>query len=232
MSLASLVFFCMDEDFTIEEKYLHEIILHSNDNPDNIGLFNGQAGVMLVLAHYAHVKGKPFIENVTDFLLDNIISKIHKDMSIFFADGLSGIGWSIEYLVQNGYLRGSTVDICADIDQKIMSCDIRRIKSLDVEDGLGGLMHYIVAHIQSANNEGRSVFDSLYLSDLFDILIMNRSDKCVGKWINLLSGVCNKESSYRFNLKEFIKPMNVSDSSNIGLQCGLAGLIELNLEDD
>lgn len=128
--------------FSEEEECLHHLIIHANDIPRALGLFNGKAGIMLVLAHYARARKKKIIEKVSDFLMSSILENLDDTTSIGFGDGLAGIGWSIEYLIRYGYLKGIGIDICESIDKKIMEFDIRRSNDFGIEHGLEGLFYY------------------------------------------------------------------------------------------
>ena len=48
--------------FNKEQKLLHHLILHSYDTPMALGLFDGMAGVMLVLANYSRERNEPIVE--------------------------------------------------------------------------------------------------------------------------------------------------------------------------
>ena len=100
-----------------EERLVNHLILHSNDCL-NIGLLDGKMGIALVLFHYARVYKSREFRFVAEYLLDQVIFSLTSRTSIGFADGLTGIGWGIEYLIQNGYMKGDSADICEVIDCK------------------------------------------------------------------------------------------------------------------
>lgn len=86
---------------------------------ESFGLYDGKAGVALYLFYYAKYFSLPKIDDVAFGVLAQI-SDISSDFSddLTFSNGLAGIGWLIEHLVQNGYAEGSTDEILADLDQK------------------------------------------------------------------------------------------------------------------
>ena len=45
----------MEPTFTKEQRLLHQVVLHANDVPAR-GLFDGQMGIVLVLAEYARAR--------------------------------------------------------------------------------------------------------------------------------------------------------------------------------
>lgn len=95
-----------------------------------------------------------------------------------FASGLSGIGWGVEYLIQNGFVEGEGVEICEEIDQKIMKTDPRRIVDMSLDTGFEGILHYVVYHLQGAFKQNiRLPFDERYLSDLYAVCKLLKEQK-------------------------------------------------------
>jgi hypothetical protein len=135
---------------------------------NDIGLFNGKMGIAITF----HLLGRKENNEVyTDFgndLLDEVSKALPKDMSIDFSSGLSGIGWGIEYLIQNHYVEGKSLEVCKQIDQKIIQSDPRRMNDISLEKGLWGLLHYIIIHLKGCYlQKDDSPFDSEYLKDLY-----------------------------------------------------------------
>jgi hypothetical protein len=108
------------------------------------------------------------VENAADFLMEQIINSITETLTIGLADGLSGIGWGIEYLVQNKYMKGNTTESCYEIDQKLMEHAPKRLTDFSFDKGLEGILHYVTIHL--AGNYGRkSPFDRIYLQELYNV---------------------------------------------------------------
>lgn len=51
-------------------------------------------------------------------MLEEVIQELHSDLPIRFSDGLCGIGWGVEYLIQNAFIAGDSDEILEDLDQK------------------------------------------------------------------------------------------------------------------
>lgn len=221
------------EIFTKEEKWLYHLILHSHDVPQALGLFNGMTGIMLVLAHYARCHNMPEVEKVADFLIDEITENMNNAGPINFSDGMAGIGWAIEYLIQNGYMKGCGADLMEEPDKKIMEHDIRRMTDDTLETGIEGLCHYIILHIQGAMLLRKTVFDKMYLDDLTETLLKRQKEKPnEQKWTQLhtmLTNVRNGQQIYKPDLKQFVHPVKTVPLKLLGLHNGLAGYIELRL---
>lgn len=219
--------------FTQEQKMLHHLILHSHDVPTAWGLFDGMTGIMLVLAHYARVHKMPVIEHVSDYLMEQITKNIAKTDSICLGNGMAGIGWGIEYLIQNGYMKGCGVELTQEMDERIMGLDIHRMDDDTMEKGLTGLFHYVMAHVQGAALQGRPAFDSQYLDSWSQVLQQRHKcfpqDKQWEKMANMLAKAINGQCVYSLDLSQFVKPMRHAPFDLLGLRKGLAGYMELQL---
>lgn len=208
--------------FTKEEKMLNRLILHANDVPSAIGLLDGKMGIALVLAHYARCRGKKKLEHAADFLVENVMNQLTTTVSIDFANGLSGIGWGIEYLIQNNYMKGCGADILQDLDERIMQVEVTRIKDWSLEKGLLGILHYVLYHLQGANKSELRVFDKPYLASWLSILKDNEDLHKL-----LQKGLDKEKDFYKSDLHIFIKQQSRVDTKKLSLGNGLAGKIEL-----
>ncbi len=216
--------------FTNEEKLLNHLVLHSNDVPSALGLLNGQMGILIVLAHYAKVRKQHQIERVSELLLENILKRLTKTVSINFADGLCGIGWGLEYLIQNDYMKGNSAELLQEVDAKIMEHDVLRIQDTSLDTGLEGTLHYVLAHLQGANRAGQRVFDKDYLENLVtrvrQLCINNQKNQDFQNlFAKLVEGINGSRKFYEFQLLRFIKPKY--NPKFLTLKEGTAGQLEL-----
>ena len=152
-----------------DEKMLTRIANHLIMNASfltDLGLYHGKMGIVLFFAHYGRYTGETLYDDFAGELLDEIQNEIHIDMPINFESGLCGIGWGIEYLLENGFMEGDSDEILSDIDIKIMEWDLRRIKDLSFRTGLEGISCYIQKRIDSPFRKKDTMpFDDIYLSD-------------------------------------------------------------------
>jgi len=207
----------------------------SFSEPD-ISLFEGQMGIALALVKYSQKIENETIVDFVDILLEKIITKLDTCTSISFASGLAGIGWGLEYLIQNEFIEEVNTDIFDYIDQNIMRIDPRRIWDLSIEDGFEGLLHYILIHIQGAHDQKTDKpFDSIYLSDISNICLRLNGKKIsttlkllIYKYLAFVKN--NTLINYKINLLDFSTAISDFHKSELtkyplGLHEGLSGLL-------
>ena len=167
---------------------------------------------------------------MADFLMELLLESMADISPLSFSNGLTGIGWGIEYLIQNGYMPGCGADICTEIDKKLMSCDIRRVDDLSLEHGIYGWLHYIVAHIQGANRCGKQVFDRMYIIDLISKINEYSENNATSEEFSNLQAMFREVLNgatdvYKFPLEEIVKTDIKFSLNNLSLSKGLAGYL-------
>lgn len=215
--------------FNKEQRALHKLIVDSIGMSD-IGLFDGKMGIILSLITYSRSNKLRCVEEMADFLMEQVLDNMTNISPLSFSNGITGIGWGIEYLIQNGYMPGCGADICIEIDNKLMSCDIRRVDDFSLEHGIYGWLHYIVAHIQGANLCGKQVFDRMYIMDLISKINEYSDNNATSEefsnlqtmFIEVLNGATDV---YKFPLEEIVKTDIKFSLNNLSLQKGLAGYL-------
>lgn len=168
-----------------------------------LGLYHGKMGIVLFLAHYARYTGNNVYDKVAGYLLDDIFEEADEDIPINFEFGLCGIGWGIEYLLENDFMKGNSNDILHEIDLKIMERDLERIIDKSVETGLAGISYYINKRINTSTNSSRLLpFDSTYLNKWRSINnITIPTDRAI--LLNICNNIPtgNEISNWKFGLK-------------------------------
>lgn len=149
-------------------KQLHLIANHLMLNTSymtDLGLFYGKMGSVLFFVHYAKYTNNSMYDEFAGEILDEIYEDIHSEMPVYFSNGLSGMAWGIEYLLQQGYMEGESDEVLSDLDAKIMKWDPRRISDFTLETGLEGIAWYVLSRLMSPRS-GSIPFDERYLRDL------------------------------------------------------------------
>lgn len=225
--------------FSIQERIINRLLLKAIPLLD-IGLLHGKMGVSILFYNNSRYMANPLYGKFADELLDQIMQKMHKGLSIDFEYGLAGIAWGFEYLIHNNFVIGESNDICEEIDKKIMQIDLRRIDDLSLETGLEGLLHYILIHMQRSIVKKTDLpFDSTYLKDLYNVAcsisptkINDNMNILIKSYKNFYEG--KEPIHYSANLSGFIENLEVNDTNllklPLGLRNGLAGFLLKNIE--
>lgn len=206
-------------ELNLEQKIINRLILE-NQFISDIGLFYGKMGISIFFFEYGRYSHSDIYINIGEELLDDILKNLYTDLSFRFDTGLSGIGWGIEYLLQNDFIEGDANEICEEIDSKIMQTNLMRLTDASLETGLEGIFYYLSARMHGASCQNKILpFDINYLKEVFElirpyILIenLNKFYSCYPLTLELLfdNAIVN-ETSYL--------------SQPLGLKNGIAGFL-------
>jgi len=137
------------------EKILVALIKNYKDNdqsPDDLGLTNGKTGLGLayfILSKYT--KDQAFADKGFD-MFDAVTENIAHINEINFSNGLAGIGWVIEWLVQNNFFEANTDEILEDVDNAIYKALMfAPDNNLSLGNGTLGKLLYFFKRMQSIN---------------------------------------------------------------------------------
>jgi lantibiotic modifying enzyme len=146
-------------------RIVRHLIMHTRFLTD-LGLYHGKMGIVLFFAHYARYSKESLYDEFAGELMNEIPEEIHADIPVNFESGLCGIGWGIEYLLQNGFMEGDSDEILSEIDKKVMERDVRRVEDTSTRTGLAGISYYVHKRLYSTCRKlTEKPFDLTYLSD-------------------------------------------------------------------
>lgn len=115
----------------------------------NHGLLYGNTGLCLYFYHLARKTSNAEYEQLADDLLDKVFANLSTSAFTDFENGLAGIGWGIEYLVQNGFAEGDTDEILEEVDNKVYkTLNEENITSFELGNGLTGYLFYLIARLK------------------------------------------------------------------------------------
>lgn len=221
-------------EFSPEQRIMHHLMLNAHFQKD-IGLMSGKMGIVLALAEYQRGISEPIYEDFTDELMEEVLSGIHKELPIGFAGGLSGIGWGIEYLLQNGFMEGEGVELCEELDTKIMERDLVRMEDMSLETGIEGVLYYMLAHIKGALLQGGALpFDEAYRDDMFRVIQKFRNDPMNQNMLHLARlyekfYTKHELPQIALSLNDFVPEIRLKEDElanwSLGLNGGLAGIL-------
>lgn len=134
---------------------------------ESLGLYKGKMGMALFFFFLSRHYANHWYEEFAVELLDDICNGFLHQSSITFADGLCGIGWSIEFLKKQGFVDGNTDEVLEEIDREVMERNVCRMENYSLETGLKGIAAYVQSRLQSERTSASShPFDKKYLEDL------------------------------------------------------------------
>ncbi|RHR93629.1 glycosyltransferase [Parabacteroides sp. AF14-59] len=193
------------------DEALSYLILNCGFSPD-LGLFHGKMGYILFFVHYARYSHNKQFETFAYELLDDLYEDVNKDLPINFEYGLCGIGWGIEFLVQNGFIEGDTDEILKEIDRRVMEYDVFHFSDFSFRTGLGGIVFYVIARLSAQRDKFVQVFDKDYLDAL--------------KYVLLYTEFTEKDELPPFLIDTYLK---ILDREKVGVVCLPAILSCINL---
>lgn len=213
------------------EQALHYLLLNCGFLPD-LGLFQGKMGCVLFLMQYARLSKSVWCEDFASELLNEIYEDIHVDVSFNLESGLCGIGWSIEYLIRNGFMEGDADEILEDIDQLVMEHDVDFMSDLSFRHGIAGIVFYVTSRLAYRENRKSMPFNRIYLERLRNRVLsseFSESDEVppflVKDFMDSLQGTLESKMGIP-DLLFLSLPLTFDfESMPIGLEKGLAGCL-------
>lgn len=130
-------------------RYCEEL---NTDSISGYGLYSGKAKLIALYYALHACTGKDVFASKAKTLLDEVGSNISRVGTVYFNDGLAGIGWTIEWLSQNKYLHINTDEILEDLDTRIYRTVMYEPgKTLRLDNGILGLSLYLLSRYRSKN---------------------------------------------------------------------------------
>lgn len=150
------------------------LLILQGSSSKNIGLMNGKTGFSLFFFYYYQYTREKIYEDFAGELIYEVYKEINKNTAIGFDDGLCGIAWSIEYLIQNKFVEADANEILQELDERILEWDVRRIKDYSINTGLQGIAHYVINRSLGKSNKDIRIPKD-YIADL--IYALNKYNK-------------------------------------------------------
>lgn len=88
----------------------------------NPGLYNGKLGMIILFYEYSRYSGDILYEQFADEMVDSVL-ELPDSLSLRFADGLTGIGWGITYLLREKFIEGDVEEVLSEVDRKLEKTD-------------------------------------------------------------------------------------------------------------
>ncbi|TKG87813.1 hypothetical protein EYV94_27885 [Puteibacter caeruleilacunae] len=185
----------------MKTKRITNALLLKSSFTNNLGLLNGRMGISIYFFHLAKIVRNEIYQDYAEELIDEIYEEINSNTPCDFENGLAGIGWGIEYLVQNNFIDADTDEVLEEFDDRIIhELKYHSPDSIGIKDGLVGLGMYFLKRkkdISDVTPVQARVAEALaiVLKKLKDTI--NRNETIV---INLLKNTINKTDTQKEHL--------------------------------
>jgi len=147
----------METTFTNEQSIINTLLLNSSFI-DHLGLMHGKMGISIFFFHLARKTKNQIYEDYAGELIDEIYEEITVNTPIDFENGLAGIGWGIEHLVQNGFIEADTDEVLTEFDNRIFKWLIYNTPhDIGLLNGLLGIGAYLLERIQNAQSNDEKI---------------------------------------------------------------------------
>lgn len=122
-------------------KRIADLLLLNASFTDNPGLLNGKMGIAIFFYHYYRYSGCEIYNEFAGELLDQVYEEINTSTPADFENGLTGIGWGIEYLVRNKFVDADTDEALAEVDNTLYRRRLHSPILIDSGDSVFGYGH-------------------------------------------------------------------------------------------
>ncbi|SHM81774.1 lanthionine synthetase LanC family protein [Mucilaginibacter sp. OK098] len=119
---------------------------------DNFSLYRGKTGLCMAYFILSAACDNPAYKTKAHELLDELSENMADVQKLHFAAGIAGIGWAVEWLVQNKYIDANTDDILEDLDDEIYKAVVyEKSPDLSIANGTLGKAMYFYRRLLAQN---------------------------------------------------------------------------------
>lgn len=149
---------------------------------NTIGMNGNMGEVMSFFSLYQKTQ-EPKWKSLAESLLNTVLGKCNRNSSLSYGEGLCGVGYGLEYLLQNHIVEGEADEVLSDIDTLVLNeINRRTLQGLNIDDGILGLAYYLYCRLHyRTESEERIVLTLkehvIYLIDWIEEAIRDGSRK-------------------------------------------------------
>jgi hypothetical protein len=142
---------------------------------EKTGLLNGKMAFAIFFFHYAGYTGNLLYEDFAISLIDEIQEEVYAGMPFCLDEGICGIGWGIEYLIQEGFVDADADFLLEDVDRYVMQIDVPELNDMSLAKGVTGIAGYVCMRYQGKPYHYANPFlDKKYVLMLLDKFYHNQ----------------------------------------------------------
>lgn len=223
--------------FSRQQRITNSLLLNASFI-DNLGLMHGKMGITIYFFHLARETKNQIYEDYAGELIDEIYDEINIDTPCDFGNGLAGIGWGIEYLVQNRFIDADTDEVLEEFDKRIIhEITYHTPDEIGLFEGLAGYVVYFSKRVKEGMGKNKNTnanWDALLKAISLleqNIIDKQREDKHEELWAELdryditwnfpmvlwilgelyESGICQKQAERI--IQNIFKPLKIKNNS-------------------
>jgi len=206
------------------QKILHEIAedvisrFEKGELKNKIGLLSGKAGISLFLFYVSRYFKNERYEEYARRVLEDVFSDINNDSLLpTYCNGLAGVGWAVNHLVENGFIEKEVLEVLKDFDMYLYNSMIAYSKSgnFDFLHGSTGIAFYFTKRFKE--NENVASYLNEYIEELKKHTIFDDENNSAKIESTVLDENENPKRVYNLSLSHGM-------SSIIIILCRIAGI--------
>lgn len=149
---------------------------------NTIGM-NGYMGKIISLFSLYQKTQETKWKSQAESLLNTVLEKCNRNSPLSYGEGLCGVGYGLEYLLQNHIVEGEADEVLSDIDTLVLNeINRRTLQGLNIDDGILGLAYYLYCRLHYRTESEEKVALTLkeyviYLIDWIEEAIWDNSRK-------------------------------------------------------
>src|SRR5690625_828336 len=140
----------------------------------NVGLLKGKMGICIYFFHLARETGENEFQELAEQLIDEVYEEVsNKQLPVNFENGLAGIAWGIEYLVQHNFVEADTDAVLSEVDDKIFR-HLRTVEKLPfgISKGVVGFLISLLSRLKGKNIDAED--SNIFIYKRLLIRLVNR----------------------------------------------------------
>jgi lantibiotic modifying enzyme len=169
-------------------KSISEYLERCISNVESPGLFRGKAGISLFFFLYSRLKDDKRYLDVGNDILSESIDQLSQSAGHYnFSDGLSGVGWILQFLINKEYIDEDADELLQKYDQLIFESSLHELKKgrYDyVHQALGSIVYFLERASKSDHRLKFEYFIGILITELLNHAVV--SDDGI-KWYDRLS---------------------------------------------
>lgn len=145
------------------------------DNISDVGLLNGQMGIVIFYYNYSRISQNKLYSDIADELFDSVYKKVNSLKDVSFDKGVIGIAWGIRYLIRNKFVEGNPDEVLPEIEDVLFKQYINDSQSQIPLSAMGMYIHSMIIDGADVDKIDHLIFTILNKYDYYFLGLSNKS---------------------------------------------------------